>query len=162
FKRHAFEPAGDDHLSATGDDAALCVSPVGLSANRMGDYRPARAYEARCHSVIAELGDDAATAGAPVVLFRLPHADPCERSSKRVDIARWTDVPALAVSNHVGATTDRITDDAGETGGERFVDDQTPRFRVIARQHQAVGDGIRRSELGLIQESDEFQIDAEL
>ena len=41
----------------------------------------------------------------------------------------------------------------GNPVGERFVDDQSPCFGHVARQHQAVGDRIRSAEFALVQEA---------
>ena len=92
---HPFEPAGDDHLPAAGDDSLRRRAPVGLGSGGMADHRAAGADEAGRHRVVAELADDGAARRPPVVSGGLALADALERRRQRADVAQRIDVAAL-------------------------------------------------------------------
>ena len=80
-----------------------------------------------------------------------------QRHRQRVDVVQRIDVAGFAVADQIGCAADGVADDAGQPGGQRFVDDQTPGLGEIARQRQAVGERIRFAELALVQEADHLR-----
>src|SRR5580693_4833509 len=65
------------------------------------------------------------------------------------DVVETIDIACLARVHEIRPASDGVADDARKAGGEGFVHDEPPGLRKIARQREAVRDGVRESELGL-------------
>src|SRR6185503_1541839 len=61
---------------------------------------------------------------------------------ERIDIAAWEDAPGDTFFYEVWSTADSVADDCREPTGHRLVHNQSPRFTVVRRQHNAIRRGI--------------------